>query len=51
MLDALGHDLEAQRLGHGDDVRRDRARRGFVADGVDERLVDLERVDLEHLQV
>lgn len=44
-LDALGDDLEVERHAELDDQLDDRAGPGVAADIVDERLVDLDRVD------
>ena len=46
-LDTLGDDLQAECPGHLDDVADDGAGRRVRADGVDERLVDLEDVERE----
>ena len=50
-LDALGGDLEAERVGHGHDRGDERGVVGVGAEPVDERSVDLHGVDREPLEV
>ena len=50
-LDTFGDDGEVQRLGEADDRAHDRLALGVPAETVDERAVDLQRVDREPLEV
>lgn len=50
-LDPLGDDLQSQRAGHGDDGADDRRGVGVGGDVADERLIDLQCVDGEALQI